>query len=75
MYKIGNFLIWWVGYFPDQNFIEGNVFYMMTIGYFHGPCIDNLGSMVILRGGGILYIILPENSIKKLNCTNAKKQQ
>ena len=22
---------------------------------FHGPCIDNLGSVVILRGGGILY--------------------
>ena len=22
---------------------------------FHGPCIDNLGSVVILRGSGILY--------------------
>ena len=29
----------------------------------HGPCIDNLGSVVILRGG------------KNLDCTNAKKQQ
>ena len=34
---------------------------------FLGPCIDNLGSVVI-----IFYIILPENSHKNLNCTNAK---
>ena len=33
----------------------GKVFYMSRIGYFLGPCIDYLGSVVIIRGGGILY--------------------
>ena len=55
MYKIGTFLIWWVVYFPDQKFYRGQGLLYMDNRSFHGPCIDNLGSVVILRGSGILY--------------------
>ena len=39
MYKIGKLLIWLVGYFPGQKFIEGKVFYMRRIGYFSDPVL------------------------------------
>ena len=38
---------------------------------FFGPCIDNLGSVVIIRGGGILYYTTGKFT-QSLNCTNAK---
>ena len=38
---------------------------------FLGPCIDNLGSVVIIRGGGILYYTTGKFT-QNLNCTNAK---
>ena len=38
---------------------------------FLGPCIDNLGSVVIIRGGGILYHTT-EKFTQNLSCTNAK---
>ena len=69
MYKIGTFLIWWVGYFPDQTFYRGKDLLYEDNMLFHGPFVDNLGSVLILRGSGI---ILLENSHKNLNCTNAK---
>ena len=55
MYKIGKFLIWWVGYFPDKIFCWGTGLLYEDNRLFHGPCIDNLGSVVNWRGGGILY--------------------
>ena len=55
MYKIGKILIWLVGYFPDQKFYWGKGLLYEENRLFLGPCIDNLGSLVIIRGGGILY--------------------
>ena len=55
MYKIGTFLIWWVGYFPDQTFYWGKDLLYEDNMLFHGPFVDNLGSVLILRGSRILY--------------------
>ena len=48
-----------VGYFPDQKFYRGKGLLYEENRLFLGPCIDNLGSVVIIRGGGgrdsILY--------------------
>ena len=71
MYKIGKFLIWLVGYFPDQKFYWGKGISYRENRLFLGPCIDNLGSVVIIRGGGILYYTTGKFT-QKLNCTNAK---
>ena len=49
-------LIRWVGYFPDQKFYLGKGLLYEDNRLFHEPCIDYLGSVVILRGGGILKI-------------------
>ena len=54
MYKIGKFLIWLVGYIPDQKFYWGKGLLYEENMLFLGHCIDNLGSVVIIRGGGIL---------------------
>ena len=50
MHKIGKFLIWWVAYFPDQKFYLGKCLLYDDNRLFHGPCIDHLGSAVILTG-------------------------
>ena len=63
MYKIGKFLIWFVGYFPGQKFIEGKVFYMRRIGYFSDPVLI-IQDRLSLYGVAGFYIILPENSHK-----------
>ena len=55
MYKIGKLLIWLVRYFPDQKFYWGKGLLYEENRLFLGPCIDNLGSVIIIRGGGILY--------------------
>ena len=71
MYKIGKILIWLVGYFPDQKFHRGKGLLYEENRLFLGPCIDNLGSVVIIRGGGILYYTTGKFT-QNLNCTNAK---
>ena len=71
MYKIGKILIWLVGYFPDQKFYRGKGLLYEENRLFLGPCIDNLGSVVIIRGGGILYYTTGKFT-QNLNCTNAK---
>ena len=71
MYKIGKILIWLVGYFPDQKFYREKGLLYEENRLFLGPCIDNLGSVVIIRGGGILYYTTGKFT-QNLNCTNAK---
>ena len=71
MYKIGNFLIWLVGYFPGQKFYWGKGLLYVENRLFLGPCIDNLGSVVIIRVGGILYYTTGKFT-KNLNCNNTK---
>ena len=71
MYKIGKILIWLVGYFPDQKFYRGKGLLYEENRLFLGPFIDNLGSVVIIRGGGILYYTTGKFT-QNLNCTNAK---
>ena len=71
MYKIWKILIWLVEYFPDQKFYRGRGLLYEENKLFLGPCIDNLGSVVIMRGGGILYYTTGKFT-QNLNCTNAK---
>ena len=71
MYKIGKILIWLVGYFQDQKFYRWKGLLYEENRLFLGPCIDNLGSVVIIRGGGILYYTTGKFT-QNLNCTNAK---
>ena len=44
-----------VGYFPDQKFYWEKGLLYEDKRLFHGICIDNLGSVVILRDSVILY--------------------
>ena len=55
MYRIEKFLIWLVGYFPDQKFYLGKGLLYEENRLYLGPYIDNLGSVVIIRGDGIIY--------------------
>ena len=51
--------------------MDGKVFYMGTIGYFTDPVLK-IQDPWLFYGVAGCYIILPENSHKNLNCTNAK---
>ena len=73
MYKIRKFLIWLVGYFPAQKFYWGIGLLYEENRLFLGPCIDNLESVVILRGVGILYYTT-ENSHKTWTAPTPKQQ-
>ena len=54
--KMGNFEYGWLDIFRTRNLIEGKVLLYEENRLFLGPCIDNLGSVVIIRDGGILYL-------------------
>ena len=76
MYKFGKFLIWLVGYFPDQKFYWGKGLLYEENRLFLGPYIDNLGSVIIIRGGGILYYTpgkFTQNSELHQRQNNSKK--
>ena len=73
MYKIGKILIWLVGYFPDQKFYRGKGLLYEENRLFLGPCIDNLGSVVIIRGGGILYYTTGKPELHQRQ-SNSKKR-
>ena len=59
-------MVGWIFFGPEIVLRQKSSIWGQLTRLFHGHCIDNLGSVVILRDGGILYFIIPhiENPCK-----------